>query len=256
MTGKFTTSGSGRLTQDPLAHVTWIVDKDITVSGEDYQNGSGKAGNLSLTAVGAGKVNITGSSSLIASIYAPSRNVTISGSGGLSGGLFASTLTLGGGSPVHCDEGLISPRAVTILFEGQPPQTAYGVGPYLESEIQFTGQPGLVHNGGGIAGFPDDGGGYLQAVYKMTMQDAHGRSLKLKSIDLAEYSYVYAYPTYVTFVGWKVDGTSVSQILATDGLMDGPGGVPDFQTFTFGDEWSDLLRDRCFKEASPFRSIM
>jgi hypothetical protein len=242
VTGKFTTSGSGRLTQDPFAHVTWIVDKDIASSGDNYQNRSGKAANVSLLAVGAGKINITGTTSLIASIYAPFRNLNISGTGGLSGGLNSSTLILGGGSAVHCDEALASGREFRISCEGQPPDTAYLIDQYVESEIEFTGQPDLIHNGGGLSGFPDNGTGYLQGAYRMAFLDLRGRLLKLKAVDLAEYSNVYANPTSITFVGSKVNGSTISQTFVTDGQLDGIGGIPDFQTFTFAEEWVDLVR--------------
>jgi hypothetical protein len=241
VTGKFTTSGSGRIVQDQYAHVTWIVDKDITVSGDNYQNNSLQAGNVSFLAVGPGKVNISGAASLLALISAPSRDLNISGTGGLTGSVVSSTLSLAGGTAVHFDEAFASSGAFRLSFEGQPPGTAYGVDQYVEHEIQFTGQPSLAHNGGGLSGFPDDGTGYLQSSYKMAFLDLRGRLLKLKAVDLAEYSYVYAYPTSITFVGSKVDGATVSQTFTTDGLL-GVAGVADFQTFTFGDEWADLVR--------------
>lgn len=106
VTGKFTTSGSGRVNQGATAHVTWIVDKDINTSGDTYKNSSGKALNLSLNAAGAGKVTLTGGTTFIGTIDAPGRTLSISGTGGLSGGVFANTLTLGGGSVIHCDESL------------------------------------------------------------------------------------------------------------------------------------------------------
>jgi hypothetical protein len=242
VTGKFTTSGSGRLLQDPLAHVTWIVDKDITASGDNYTNPGVTAGKVSLLAVGPGKIKITGGTGLVAAIAAPLRDVYISGTGGLSGDITASTLTLSGGSAVHCDEALRSSGGpFRITFEGQPPETAYLIDQYVESEVQFTGSPSLTHNGGGLSGFPDNGTAYLQSAYKMAFLDVRGRLLKLKAIDLAEYSYVYAYPTSITFVGSKASGATVSQTLTIDGQL-GVAGSADFETFVFGDEWNDLLR--------------
>jgi hypothetical protein len=240
VTGKFTTSGSGRIVQDQYAHITWIVDKDITVSGDNYQNNSIKAGNVSLTAVGPGKVNISGGNSLLALVNAPSRDLNISGTG-LTGSVIASTLNLSGSSAVHFDEAFASTGTFRISFEGQPPNTAYGVSQYVEREIQFTGQPDLIHNGGGGNGWPNDGTGYLQGAYRMAFLDLYGRLLKLKAVDLAEYSAVYAYPYSITFVGSKANGATVSQTFALDGQLGVPG-VPDFQTFTFGDEWVDLVR--------------
>jgi hypothetical protein len=241
VTGKFTTSGSGRLLQDPLAHVTWIVDKDITTGGDNYNNPGITAGKVSLLAVGPGKVNITGAIGLVAAIAAPLRDVYISGEGELSGDVTSSTLTLSGGSAVHFDEALTFSGPFRISFEGQPPETAYVINQYLESDVQFTGQPSLIHNGGGLSLFPDNGTAYLQSAYKMAFLDVRGRLFKLKAVDLAEYSYVFPYPNSITFVGSKANGATVSQTLTIDGQL-GVAGTADFQTFVFGDEWNDLLR--------------
>jgi len=240
VTGKFTTSGSGHMTQEPWVHVTWIVDKDIVTGGDYYENQSGKAANLRLLAVGDGKVNLTGAASFIASIDAPLRNANISGAG-LTGDIKANILALSGGSAVHCDESLAPDASFRIAFEGQPPQTAYMVNEYVESAVQFTGRPDLVHNGGGLSNYPDNGTGYLQSAYHITFQDVFGRSFNLQAVDIAEYSTVYAFPVSVTFVGSKADGSTVSQTFVTDGQCDGVGPLADFQTVTFSDEWSGLL---------------
>jgi|GEM_PF-6731401 len=240
VTGKFTTSGSGRIVHDQYAHITWIVDKDITVSGDNYQNNTLQAGYVSFLAVGPGKVNISGATSLLALINAPSRDLNISGTG-LTGSVVSSTLTLSGGSAVHFDEAFASSGTFRLSFEGQPPGTARLVHQYVEREIQFTGQPDLADNGPGISGRADNGTAYLSGAYKVAFLDLYGRLLKLKAVDLAEYSYVYAFPFSITFVGSKADGATVSQTFTLDGQL-GVAGLADFQTFTFGDEWNDLVR--------------
>jgi hypothetical protein len=252
VTGKMTISGSGWLAQDSFVHVTWFVDKDVTIGGDKYQNRSGKAANLSLQAVGTGNVNVTGPTNLIAMINAPSRKLNISGAGGLSGSLYCKSLVLGAGSGVHCDEALLVTEnpppppppsgEVTITFDGQMAGTSKMVSQYVESEMQFTGQPDLAQNGGGFSNYPENGTAYLQGAYRLAFLDQSGRLFALKSVDLAEYSTVYAVPDSVTFVGSKVDGSTVSQTFVTDGQMDGSGPLPDFETFTFGPEWTDLLR--------------
>ena len=146
-----------------------------------------------------------------------------------------------GGSGVHYDEALTYAGTSRISFEGQPPGTSYGVSQYVESDIQFTGQPDLAHTGAGLNGRADDGTGYLSTAYKMVFLDLRGRLFTLKAVDLAEYSYIYAYPFSITFVGSKVNGATVSQTFTTDGQLGVPG-IPDFQTFTFGEEWNDLVR--------------
>ena len=110
VTGKFTTSGSG-MTQEANVHVTWIVDKDITTSGDSYNNRSGRAGNTAFVGVGIGKATVSGGSNFIGTIDAPARDVTISGTGAYSGGVTASTLTISGGGALHYDEALTGPSA-------------------------------------------------------------------------------------------------------------------------------------------------
>jgi hypothetical protein len=106
VTGKFTTSGPGMISQDPNVHVTWIVDSDITTSGGSYNNKSGRAANAVFTCVGKGKATVSGNASFIGVINGPSRDVTISGSGALAGRITANTLTISGGGGVHGDEAI------------------------------------------------------------------------------------------------------------------------------------------------------
>ena len=107
VTGKFTTSGSGYITQSAKAHVTWIVDSDITVSGSSYNNQSGRAGNTSFVGVGTNhKVTDSGSATFIGTINAPGYDITVSGTGQFSGALIGNTLTISGGAGLHYDEAL------------------------------------------------------------------------------------------------------------------------------------------------------
>jgi hypothetical protein len=59
---------------------------------------------------------------------------------------------------------------------------------------------------------------------------------------LSEYSTVYNFAYDVTLIGEKADGGSVSTTFVLDGLIDGPGGLDDFQSFALGSEWTDLVR--------------
>jgi len=107
VTGKLTTSGSGVINQDTNAKVTWIVDDDITVSGQSFNNAGGVASNLTIIGVGTGnKATISGSGSFIGTLNAPGFDVTISGSGGFSGAMIANTLNISGGASFHYDEAL------------------------------------------------------------------------------------------------------------------------------------------------------
>jgi len=69
-----------------------------------------------------------------------------------------------------------------------------------------------------------------------------GSVFDLVSVDLAEYSTVFPTPLTVPFVGYRVDGSVVNGSFTTDGIIDGTGPIADFETFTFGPEFSNLLR--------------
>jgi len=115
VTGKLTTSGSGVINQAANAKVTWIVDDDITVSGSSFNNMGGVASNLMIIGVGTGnKVTVSGGGSFIGTLNAPGFDVTISGSGGLSGAVIANSLNISGGAGLHYDQALSSGGASTI----------------------------------------------------------------------------------------------------------------------------------------------
>jgi hypothetical protein len=107
VTGKMTTSGTGYITQDPKVHVTYWVDNDITLSGSSYLNQSGLAQDVTINGVGTGhKTTISGSAAFVGVIDAPGFDVTLSGSGGLSGALIGNSLNISGGASLHYDEAL------------------------------------------------------------------------------------------------------------------------------------------------------
>ena len=107
VTGKFTTSGSGYITQNPVVNATWYVDNNITTSGNSYNNQSGLAGNVSFIGVGSGyTATVSGSADFIGTIDAPGYNVTVSGTGNYDGALIGNDLTISGGASFHYDEAL------------------------------------------------------------------------------------------------------------------------------------------------------
>jgi hypothetical protein len=61
-----------------------------------------------------------------------------------------------------------------------------------------------------------------------------------KSVDLAEYSMVFPVPHPVFFYGLKEDGSVVACAFVTDGIVDGPGGKEDFQTFVFPADFAGI----------------
>jgi len=110
VTGDYTTSGTGFISQAAGVHATWYVDGNMTTSGSSYNNGDGLASEVSFNLTGnstnSPKFTISGSGSFIGTINAPGYAGTISGSGSLVGSLVASTLTISGGASFHYDDAL------------------------------------------------------------------------------------------------------------------------------------------------------
>jgi len=135
----------------------------------------------------------------------------------------------------HC----FSQDTLQITFDGPPSQprgTQYGVHEYDESGMWFLpyglGNV-LLRNGGGGSFYPDDGTAYLQSQAGIVLGFADGRSFDLLSVDLAEFSTVWSNPITVDFIGYHPDGSTVTAEFTTDGIIDGPGPLADFQTFAF-----------------------
>jgi hypothetical protein len=123
--GKFTTSGNGILNQSLGANVVWIVDNDITTSGDSYMNPGGYAKNTAFVQVSGlpdangnfpqtHKVTISGSGNFIAQVDAPNSTMTVSGGGYLVGAAIAGNLTVSGGSGFHYDEALSGAVSSTL----------------------------------------------------------------------------------------------------------------------------------------------
>jgi hypothetical protein len=67
-----------------------------------------------------------------------------------------------------------------------------------------------------------------------------GSSFTPVSVDLAEFSDVVRDPVTVHFVGYRADGTILTDDITTAGLF--TGVAPVFQTFSFDPAFSDLVR--------------
>jgi hypothetical protein len=93
-----------------------------------------------------------------------------------------------------------------------------------------------------LAGAPDNGTAYLAAPLgsSLLFSFANGSAFNLISVDLAEYSTGFQTPLTVPFIGYSVDGGTVTTNFTTDGIIDGSGPLTDFETFYFGPEWSGL----------------
>jgi hypothetical protein len=99
---------------------------------------------------------------------------------------------------------------------------------------------------GGRAGFPENGSGYLilgfgDSLAGMPTYQSSPR-IGLYSVDLSEFSTFYPVPKTVEFVGYLADGSIVTQSFTTDGVIDGTGPLPDFETFYFDSQFSNIVR--------------
>ena len=67
-----------------------------------------------------------------------------------------------------------------------------------------------------------------------------GSSFDPVSVDLAEYSDIVHDPVTVHFVGYRPDGTVLTDDFTTAGIFNGT--APVFQTYSFDPGFSDLVR--------------
>jgi len=107
VTGQFTTSGGAQILQDANVKVTWIVDNNISLSGNSYNNQSGLAANTTFIGVGTGHTfTDSGNGGFIGTINTPGFDITISGNGTFIGAAIGNTITLSGNGGFHYDQAL------------------------------------------------------------------------------------------------------------------------------------------------------
>jgi hypothetical protein len=89
-------------------------------------------------------------------------------------------------------------------------------------------------------GFASNGTWTSNDVADLSIKHVNGAAFTPVSIDLAEYS-----PTLwdapVEFIGYKSDGSRVSASFELDGVIDGPGGLADFQNYVFPADFEDIM---------------
>lgn len=116
---------------------------------------------------------------------------------------------------------------------------------FVEQEMHFTTPNGMFHrDSGASAVFPDNGTAYMAFAGFMdplTLSTQPGQVFTITSVDLAEYSLSFFSPQ-LTFEGRTVQGTTISTTFDLDGTQDGTGATEDFETFTLGPEFSDLVQ--------------
>lgn len=94
---------------------------------------------------------------------------------------------------------------------------------------------GFNRQGGSFSLYPENGTAYIQTGLgdSLVFSFTNGDLFDLLSVDLAEYSTVVPDAATVRFIGYRPDGSTITRILTTDGVIDGTGPLPDFQTFAF-----------------------
>lgn len=130
VTGNFTTSGSGYITQAAGVRATYHIAGDVTVSGSSFNNQSNIAANnmINVISIGAAsnqKVTVSGGGNFIGTINAPAAAFTVSGSASMSGAIIGKTMNISGGANVHYDEAL-------ALLGGSGGTSGYSVRSWLE----------------------------------------------------------------------------------------------------------------------------
>ena len=131
----------------------------------------------------------------------------------------------------------------TVTFDPPPiPSGAAMRTNYQEGNVLFTGS--FSHGGTQNEGRASNSStGILEMLSGSTLriEMADSSLFTLKSVDLAEYSTVFADQTKtVTFIGYTEDGSGLPmQSFTTDGLIDSIGGIDDFETFNFPAHYSE-----------------
>ena len=132
---------------------------------------------------------------------------------------------------------------ITVTFD--PPSLPGGgklLQTYTESGVVFTSlfDMSFASTDSGLSGRPDDGTAHFDVLRNFTSFTLSTGPFQLDSVDLAEYSVVFASPQTIGFTGHRVGGGTVSTNFVTDGIIDGTGPLIDFQTFHFGNAFTQL----------------
>jgi hypothetical protein len=145
---------------------------------------------------------------------------------------------------------------VVLDMEGppiQPPNTSFAINQYFEEgfhlrpfgPIDTTPPFRLGRTGpGGSAFLPQNGGTYLQLgnSSSLVVSKTDGTPFDVLRVDLAEYSTVFPFPAQIGFRGFQANNSFADVFFTTDGIIDGAGSLPDFQTFTFPSSFSRIVR--------------
>lgn len=137
----------------------------------------------------------------------------------------------------------------TIGFEdGAPPANSQVLtASYSEDGFLMTQPLNMLRIGPNLFNRADNGTAHVampDSRWNWTITRTGGGSFDLIRVDLAEYSIPVPAPKSVTWTGTTSTGQNVTTTFTTDGIIDGPGASPDFQTFTFPTSFRDLTSAR------------
>lgn len=108
---------------------------------------------------------------------------------------------------------------------------------FANGSIVYTKGPAAVNGGKFFFLHGNYSGGWV--LPKVTMSHAAGHQFDLLELSLTEYV-LFADATQVKFTGRFPSGATVTKTVLLDGILDGAGGVDDFQTVTFDGSWAGL----------------
>lgn len=144
--------------------------------------------------------------------------------------------------------------AITMTFE--PPRTLLPNSTIEEAGFRFSAPKysGFVNGGGllfrnpssgllnhnGLNTTPYNGSHYAVAFTgsEPVLQHGQNKAFRLHSLDLAEYSASFDDPHSISFTGYLASGATITENILLDGQV--IGQTSDFQTFSFGSEWTNL----------------
>ena len=141
----------------------------------------------------------------------------------------------------------------TVTFDNPPlaPGESHFIPQYTEQGMLFRGigidqhsAYELARAGGARTILPDNGTSYIRIGDSLTVRAitaADGSRFGLVSVDIAEYISTSQSAT-ARFIGYRNDGSTVGYWAFADGINDGIGPAVDFQTFSFGPQFADLVK--------------
>lgn len=117
---------------------------------------------------------------------------------------------------------------------------SYSINAAAGSNMWFTG-PNYSNS---TTYFADNGTPHIKLLggdtFELTRTD--GGSFSVTRIDLAEWSTVSHSAKSISWTGHLSGGSTVTHTFTTDGVLDGPGGQDDFETFEFPATFNDIVK--------------